>query len=83
MFAQVLLVGRKRWKLLKISFWVLEGVLVLGTAILAWGYSRALLPDLRPCTKTTMGCPAEHPDSRCAGWWCFASARTSSSCGDR
>ena len=60
MFAQVLLVGRKTWKVLKIGFWVLEGILVLGTAILVWGYGRALLPDLRPCTKTTMGCPAEH-----------------------
>lgn len=81
MFAQVLLVVRRTWKVLKIR--VLEGILVLGTAILAWGYGRALLPDLRPCTKTTMGCPAEHRDSRCAGWWCFASARPSSSCGDR
>lgn len=82
MFTQVLSAGRKTWKVLKISFWVLEGILALGTAILVWGYGRALLPDLRPCTKTTMGCPAEHSDSRCAGWWCFASARTSS-CGDR
>lgn len=83
MFAQVLSVGQKRWKVLRISFWVFQGILVLGTAILAWGYSRALLLDLRPCTKTTIGCSAEHRDSRCAEWWCFASARTSSSCGDR
>ena len=82
MFAQVLSVGQKRWKVLRISFWVFQGILVLGTAILAWGYSRALLPDLRPCTKTAMGCPAERRDGCCAGWWCFAPARTSS-CGDR
>ena len=33
MFAQVLLVGRKSWKVLSISFWVLEGILLLGAAI--------------------------------------------------
>lgn len=42
MFAQVQSVGRK------FSFWVLEGILVLRTAILAWSYSRPLLPGLRP-----------------------------------
>jgi hypothetical protein len=83
MFAQVLLAGRKTWKVLKISFWVLGCILVLGTAILMWGYGRALLPDLRPCTKTAMGRPAEGRDSRCAGWWSFASAPTSSSCSER
>jgi hypothetical protein len=42
MFTQALLAGRKTWKVLKISFWALEGILVQGTAILAWGYSRAV-----------------------------------------
>ena len=83
MFAQILLAGWKTWNVLKISSWVLDCILVLGTAILMWGYGRALLPDLRPCTKTAMGCPAERRDSRCAGWWSLASAPTSSSCGDR
>ena len=82
MFALVLSVGQKRWKVLRISFWVFQGILVLGTAILAWGYSRALLPDLRPCTKTTMGCPAEHRDSVGSGW-CWPPPARTSSCGDR
>lgn len=82
MLAQVLLVGRKAWKVLKISFWVLEGILALGVVILVLAYGRAVLPDLRPCTGTTTGCPAEHGDSGGSGRWWPASARTSS-CGDR
>lgn len=82
MFAQVLLVGRKAWKVLRISFYVLHGILALGVAIVVLAYGRAALPDLRPCTGTTTGCPAEHRDSGGSGWWCAASARTSS-CGDR
>lgn len=81
MFAQVLAISRTMWKVLKISFWMLEGILMLGLALLVLGFGRSLLPDLRPCTRTTMGCPAEHSDSRGSGWWCRVSARTSS-CGD-
>ncbi len=83
MFAQVLAISRAMWKVLKIRFWVLEGILMLGVALLVLGFGRSLLPDLRPCTKTTMGGPAEHRDGHCAGWRWFGSARTSSSCGDR
>ncbi len=82
MLAQILLVGRKAWKALKISLYLLEGILALGVAILVLTYGRAVLPDLRPCTRTTTGCSGEHRESGGSGWWWAASARTSS-CGDR
>ena len=83
MLAQVLLVGRKAWKVLKISLYVLEGVLALGVMILVLANGRVVLPDLRPCTRTTTGCPAEHRDSGGGGSLCVASFVRASSCGER
>jgi hypothetical protein len=57
-------------RIAKIAFLAIQTILVLGFCILVLIYGKEVIPDLRPCTTMTMGCPADAPNGSCeAGLW--------------
>jgi hypothetical protein len=56
-------------RIAKIAFFAIETVVFLGFCILILIYGKEVIPDLRPCTTSTMGCP-DAPNRACgAGFW--------------
>ena len=71
---------RRVGRIAKIVLFALEGVVLLAVSAALLRYGSEALPDLRPCVRTTMGCPVEPQTRVCeAGWW---SSRPTS-CPDR
>lgn len=64
----------------RIVLFAVEGVVLLAVSAMLLTYGSEALPDLRPCARTTMGCPVEPQNRVCEpGWW---SSRPTS-CPDR
>jgi hypothetical protein len=54
----------------KIAFFAVQTIVVLAVCILVLIYGKEVIPDLRPCNTSTMGCPADAPNGSCeAGLW--------------
>lgn len=71
---------RRVGRIARIVFFTLEGVVLLAASAMLLRYGNEALPDLRPCARTTTGCPVEPQNRACEpGWW---SSRPTS-CPDR
>jgi hypothetical protein len=57
-------------KIAKVGVFTLGTVVVLAVSAIVLIYGMDAIPELRPCTSTTMGCAADQDGGSCeAGMW--------------